>query len=155
MGGQDAHQHQFRVGDGCYGPRGTDLDLIPEDGVRLDQIIATADPGTQTVLDYLYDFGDDREHRVSVETVTAADPGLSLPAPHRRAKRLHAWAEDCGGASGYRRLRDMLADPPTPEREELLERLGPPSPADFDPARFDAHDVDTRLAAITSATHLR
>jgi len=62
MGGQDAHQYQFRVGDSCYGPRGTDLDLIPEDGVRLDQIIATeADPGTQTVLDYLYVVGDDRE----------------------------------------------------------------------------------------------
>jgi hypothetical protein len=86
VGWQDAHLHQFRIGDACHGPRGTDLDLTPEDGVRLDQIITTeaeakagARAGTQTVLDYLYDFGDDWEHRVSVETVTAADPGSRYP----------------------------------------------------------------------------
>ena len=56
MGWQNAHLHQFRIGDRCYGPNGTDLDLVPEDGIRLDQIITTdLAPGTQTVLDYLYD----------------------------------------------------------------------------------------------------
>jgi hypothetical protein len=105
------------------------------------------------VLDYLYVVGDDREHQVSVETVTAADPDFRYP--RRTGGQGACPPEDCGGLPGYRRLRDMLADPPTPEREELLERLGPPGPADFDPARSDAHDVDARPAAITSATHLR
>jgi len=89
MGWQDAHLHQFRVGDRCYGPSATDLDLIPEDGVRLDQIIATeAEPGTQGVLDYLYDFGDGWEHQVSVETVTAADPGSHYPRCTSGQRRL-------------------------------------------------------------------
>jgi len=160
MGWQGGHLHQFRVGDVCYGPRGTDLDLPPEDGVRLDQIITTqaetgagAEAGTQTVLDYLYDFGDDWEHRVSVETVTAADPDSRYP--RCTGGQGACPPEDCGGVPGYRRLRDVLAGPPSLEQEELLEWLGLAGPTDFDPARFEINDADARLAAIARTTQLR
>jgi hypothetical protein len=105
------------------------------------------------VLNYQYDFGDDREHRVSVETVTVADPDPR--DPRCTGGQGTCPPEDCGGIPGYRRLRDGLADPSAPEREELLEWLALASPAGFDPARFDIHDVDARLAAITWATRLR
>jgi hypothetical protein len=49
----------------------------------------------------------------------------------------------------------VLAGPPVPEQEELLEWLGLTNAADFDPARFDTHDADARLVAITWATQLR
>jgi hypothetical protein len=153
MGWHNAHLHQFRIGDRCYGPNGTDLDLAPEDGIRLDQIITTDPaPGTHTVLDYLYDFGDDWKHQVSVETVTAADPGSRYP--RCTGGQGACPPEDCGGIPGYQRLRDVLAGPPSPEQEELLEWLSLTTPADLDPARFDPHDADTRVTALTWATSL-
>jgi hypothetical protein len=151
MGWQNAHLHQFRIGDRCYGPEGTDLDLIPDDGVRLDQLVTTDPaPGTHTVLDYLYDFGDDWEHQVSVETITASDPDSRYP--RCTGGQGACPPEDCGGIPGYQRLRDVLAGPPAPAHEELLEWLGLADPADFDPARFDTHDADARLSALTWVT---
>jgi hypothetical protein len=148
MGWQNAHLHQFRVGDLCYGPRGIDLDLTPEDGVRLDQLTAPgAEAGTQAVLDYLYDFGDDWEHRVSVETATVADPDSRYP--RCIGGQGACPPEDCGGIPGYQRLREVLDDPTAPEREDLLEWLGLVCPTGFDPVRFDTRDADTRLAALT------
>lgn len=151
MGWQNAHLHQFRIAGRYYGPQGAALDLEPEDGVRLDQVITTDPaPGTPTVLDYLYDFGDDWEHQVSVETVTAADP--SSRYPRCTGGQGACPPEDCGGVPGYQRLRATLTGPPTPEQQELFEWLGLASPREFDPARFDPHDADARLAALTWAT---
>jgi len=59
--------------------------------------------------------------------------------------------EDCGGIPGYQRVRDVLAGPPSPDQNELLDWLGLDRPADFAPARFDHRDADTRLAALTWA----
>jgi DNA-binding transcriptional regulator YiaG len=83
-------------------------DLIPDDGVRLDQIITTDPaPGTHTVLDYLYDFGDDWEHQVSVETITAADPDSRYRAPGDHADHLPQAAPERNSG-----------DHPGPERPE-------------------------------------
>lgn len=170
MGWQNSHPHEFRAGNVCYGPRGLDLDLIPEDGVRLNQLTATgsetkagataattatagADAGMHTVLEYLYDFGDSWEHLVRVEAVTLADPGSRYPRCIDGEGACPP--EDCGGTPGYQRLREVLADPSDPEREDLLEWLGVSGTAAFQPARFDTHDADTRLATMTWADRPR
>jgi hypothetical protein len=151
MGWQNAHLHQFRIAGRRYGPEGADLDLEPEARVRLDLIITT-DPalGTQTVLDYLYDFGDDWDHQVEVEAVTAADADSRYP----RCTGGHGVCppEDCGGIPGYQRLRAALTGPPAPEQQELLQWFGLATAADFDPAQFDPHDAEARLAALTRFT---
>jgi hypothetical protein len=151
MGWQNAHLHQFRIGDRCYGPGGADLDLAPDDAVRLDQVIATPPaPRTPSVLEYLYDFGDDWDHQVVVETIVAADPDTRYPrCPDGQGA---CPPEDCGGIPGYQHLRDVLAGPPSPDQAELLGWLGLDRPADFDPDRFDLRDAHTRLAALTWAT---
>jgi len=150
MGWQNAHLHQFRIGDRCYGPSGADLDLVPEDAVRLDQVIATDPaPRSPSALEYLYDFGDDWEHQVIVETVVAADPDGRYP--RCTGGQGACPPEDCGGIPGYQRVRDVLAGPPSPDQNELLDWLGLDRPADFAPARFDHRDADTRLAALTWA----
>jgi hypothetical protein len=41
--------------------------------------------------------------------------------------------EDCGGPGGFADLRDLLARPPSREREEMGAWAG----EDYDPARFD------------------
>jgi hypothetical protein len=151
MGWQDAHLHQFRVGDCCYGPEGGGPDLVPEDGVRLDQIITTDPaPRTQTVLNYLYDFGDDWEHQVSVEMVSTADADVLYP--RCTGGQGACPPEDCGGIPGYQRLRTILAGPPAPEQQELLAWLGLTSATDLDLTRFDPRDVDARLAALARTT---
>jgi hypothetical protein len=151
MGWQNAHLHQFRVGDRWYGPQGAGPDVAPEGGVRLDQIISTDPaPPPQTVLEYLYDFGDDWEHQVSVETVTAADADARYP--RCTGGQGACPPEDCGGIPGYQHLRTILTGPPAAEQQELLEWLGLTSAADLDPTRFDPHDADARLAALARIT---
>jgi hypothetical protein len=56
--------------------------------------------------------------------------------------------------------RDLHTDPvkgypPAETRFGQAQWLGLAGPKDFDPARFETHDTDARLAAITWATHLR
>lgn len=173
MGWQDSHLHLFRIGDTLYGRGGAGLDLAPEDGVRLDRFVATgpgtgADPGTgagagggagieagtaPTALEYVYDLGDSWEHEVVVEAVTAADPDSRYPRCIGGEGACPP--EDCGGTPGYEQLRETLADPSAPDREDLLAWLGEMGLADFDPARFDPHDADFRLAAMTWAARPR
>jgi hypothetical protein len=153
MGWHNAHLHHFRIAGRHYGPQGVDVDLRPEEDVHLDHVIPTDPaPATPIVLDYLYDFGDDWEHRVEVEAVTAADPGARYP----RCTDGHGACppEDCGGIPGYQRLRATLTGPPIPEQRELLQWLGLAVPTDFDLDAFDPHDADARLAALTWATGL-
>ena len=140
MGWQNGHLHQFSIGEVRYGPPGTDLDLAPEDRVRLDEVA-----GTGTVLEYLYDFGDDWEHQVTVEATTAAHADSRYP--RCISGEGVCPPEDCGGIPGYELLRRTLADPSAPGHEDMLEWLGLSSPAAFDPARFDVRDADLRLAA--------
>lgn len=87
------------------------------------------------MLDYLYDFGDDWEHQVSVEAVTTAGPDSRYP--RCTGGQGACPPEDCGGIPGYQHLRDALAGPPAPEQEKLLEWLSLATPADS--TRLSSH----------------
>ena len=41
--------------------------------------------------------------------------------------------EDCGGPGGFADLKELLAGPPSAEREEMRARTG----EEYDPAHFD------------------
>jgi hypothetical protein len=95
-------------------------------------------------IGYLYDFGDAWDHDILVEDVAQAEPGVAYPRclTGRRA----APPEDSGGIWGYAHLCDVLADPGHPEHAELLEWLELDSATDFDPAAFDADEVNDYLS---------
>jgi hypothetical protein len=46
---------------------------------------------------------------------------------------------------GYASLRETLEDPTHEEHEDMLEWLGLETAAEFDPAAFDADEVNVRL----------
>jgi len=52
--------------------------------------------------------------------------------------------EDCGGPGGFADLKELLAGPPTPEREEMRAWAG----EDYDPAHFDLAASNAAVASV-------
>jgi Plasmid pRiA4b ORF-3-like protein len=90
---------------------------------------------------YTYDFGDSWEHEIVVEKVLTAEPDVRYP--RCLAGKGACPPEDCGcvRVGGYEHLREVLADP----ADEEHEWLGLQTAAEFDPARFDVHEVNRAL----------
>jgi hypothetical protein len=136
FGWEDYHLHEFEVAGHRFGVVDGE-DWQPPRDERRYRLNTVAHPGSSFV--YVYDFGDDWCHRVLVEKVLPRDKDTRYPTciGGRRAGP----PEDCGGVWGYADLVDAMEDPAHPERDRLLEWLGEP----FDPAAFDAAEVDRRL----------
>lgn len=139
MGWQDCHLHVFSDGGTDYGLPDTQLGHADERTVRLSQLLV----GVGDRLRYLYDFGDDWEHDITLEKILPAD--AEMTGVICTAGRGACPPEDCGGAWGYQELKATLADPNADEHESMLEWLGLASPGDFDPRAFSAEEVNRRL----------
>src|SRR5450755_4155802 len=105
MGWQDSHLHMFRIAGREYGP----ADLAG----------------------YEYDFGDGWEHELAVGASATADAAAVYP--ECTAGEGACPPEDCGGPGGFADLKELLAGPPKPEREEMRAWAG----EEYDPAHFD------------------
>jgi hypothetical protein len=97
----------------------------------------------RTVINYIYDFGDAWEHRLTVTKVRQGEPGVSYP-------RLVGgeWAappEDCGGIPGFYALLDALADRDHPDHAELAEHF-----EGYDPAHIDEVRIGFALSRIAN-----
>jgi hypothetical protein len=133
FGWTDSHLHQFGSGPRYYSPE-TEYYLcpyqveedeagLPEEDVRLDEVLA--DPGDR--LFYLYDFGDNWEHVIRLETVTPRDdtapnrPGPPATAPGAVCLdgRRDGPPEDCGGVGGYELISAAL-DPLNPDHSDAV-----------------------------------
>lgn len=139
MGWLGHHLHQFHVEDRNTG-------AITEIGIPdPDEPMAgrRAMPGWEVALSaylsypdvriaYLYDFGDNWEHRVVLETIGIRDDRLSYPRCLAGARACPP--EDCGGHPGYDELVLAIADPERPGAAELRRWVG----KSFNPAAFDA-----------------
>src|SRR5262249_30246227 len=95
----DYHFWEFTIGGrkDCP-PMDDDWDTQPrrEAGkVRLRDVLRSR----ETVIDYLYDFGDSWELRLTATDVRAGEPGLSYPR-YVGGER-NAPPEDCGGIPGF------------------------------------------------------
>jgi hypothetical protein len=88
---------------------------------------------------YVYDFGDNWEHKVKVEKMFDADPKKRYPAcvSGRRAGP----PEDVGGVGGYEHFLEAIADDEHPDHEEYLEWLG----GYFDSEAFSRKEVNALL----------
>ena len=132
MGWTDAHLHEFTSRDGTmYGdPEIEEFDCVDEAGVLLGEVLR--EPGD--ALRYVYDFGDYWVHRVELAAIRASD-GPALPS--LIGGRGACPPEDCGGSSGYRELCEALANPDSPEYEELAEWADSVLGLSFDVHAFD------------------
>jgi hypothetical protein len=139
MGWRNSHLHSFTVGDAEYGMQDEDApdDEIDEASVTVVEVL-----GDQERFSYVYDFGDDWVHEVTVESQARTRRNLKFAVCIDGANACPP--EDCGGPSGYDDLRRVLADPTRDEHEELLGWVG----GSFDPSTFDLAGVNADLQRV-------
>jgi Plasmid pRiA4b ORF-3-like protein len=136
------HLWVFETARGEFGI--PDPDLGHRDAATVTLRAVAPRPGAR--MRYLYDFGDDWQHDITVETVSRVDSDVHYPCC--TAGRRAGPPEDCGGVWGYTELLEILADTRHEEHEERLEWLGIDSAAEFDPAAFDLAEINRQLAAL-------
>ncbi len=138
FGWESYHMHCFETRFGTFGIADPDLGPRSDQSATLEQVLGEG--GTMT---YTYDFGDDWEHIIAVESIAVPAEGVTYPrcTGGRRATP----PEDCGGIWGYAALCEILADPEHDEHEERLEWLGLSNARDFDPAAFNLTGTDRML----------
>lgn len=161
FGWSDSHLHQFSSDPDVYGAE-TERYLcafevaegetgIPEEQVRLDEVLA--EPGAK--LHYTYDFGDDWDHVIKLEAVSARKTASAGADPAPRAVctggRRDGPAEDCGGVFAYE-LITAATDPEHPGHAGAVaefERIfgSEADAAAVRPARFDIAAINAELAA--------
>lgn len=143
MGWFDYHLWEFTIGRQRYGlPMDEDWGTEPRieaTKVRLRDVLKQR----KTTIDYLYDFGDSWELRLTVTDVRVGEPGVSYP--RYVAGEHNAPPEDCGGIPGFYELLDAIADSRHPSHPEAKEWLD-----DYDPNVIDELPIKYALARIAN-----
>lgn len=141
MGWDGGHMHEFVFGDTSYEVSDPDFPsdepMLNEARVNLGRAL-----GALKSFTYIYDYGDNWQHRVKVEKVLPPDP--ELRAPICLDGRNACPPEDVGGVPGYIGFLDAIIDPAHEEHQRLLDWWG----GSYDPAAFDLRDVNERLFEI-------
>ena len=139
---EDSHLFQFDVGDTRYSIPDPEWDSVRETlDARNIKLGALVDRGVEA-FSYTYDFGDNWQHTVTIEAITAADPTLTYPRFIDGARR--APPEDVGGLPGFEEFLIAMAKPSHPERKRLIRWYGRP----FDPDDIDTPGITARLARL-------
>ncbi len=154
FGWTDSHLHQFGSGPRYHSPE-TEYYLcpyqeeegepgVPEEEVRLDEVLA--EPGDR--LFYLYDFGDNWEHVISLKAVAPRDD--RVPSAVCLDGRRDGPPEDCGGVGGYELISAAL-DPFNPDHSDAvieLERMygGEVRPESYSLTPFHIDAINAELA---------
>ena len=131
---QDYHLHEFVVGEKVYGVQHPhdevyERPVYQSKGIRLGTLI---DRGVREFL-YVYDFGDNWQHRITIEKVRQGDPDTEYP--HFVAGARRAPPEDVGGTSGFAEFLEAVTDPRHEEHDRLLTWCG---------GSFDPEDIEER-----------
>jgi hypothetical protein len=141
MGWQGGHMHEFVIGQTNYGEPDPDFPQVPpvvrEDRVTLQQAL-----GSLKTIRYIYDFGDDWEHKIKLEKTLPFDP--EMKHPRCIAGQYACPPEDVGGVDGYIDFLDAIRNPAHEEHASMLEWIG----GGFDPLTFDLDETNERLSEI-------
>lgn len=142
MGWTNSHLHEYEIARRRYG---IPDDEWPEDDPPIDErrvrLKPLIDDGLRRFL-YVYDLGDQWEHRIHVEDLVMPKPGESQIVC--TAGENACPPEDVGSDSGYAEFLEIIADPTHEDRDAMLRWAG----GAFDPTAFDLADVNERLAEI-------
>jgi hypothetical protein len=137
MGWEDAHLHVFEIAGRSYGDPHSVDDVANEERLTLKGVLKS---GVRRFT-YTYDFGDNWEHEIAIESTTPPVEGRRYPACV--AGKRNGPPEDCGGPWGYQHLLAVLADPSHPEHADHVEWIG----EDFDAEDFTVEVADASVAA--------
>lgn len=137
MGWTDSHLHQYIIDRTCY--------CLPDED---DETFRTSRPKNEakfTLQDlhdkilpgfqYIYDYGDDWLHQISVEKVLG--PVEGKPYPVLLAGRRACPPEDIGGIPGFFHLLAVLDNPEDESIEEYRDWLD----EEYDPTRFGKEEI--------------
>ena len=134
FGWSDAHLHEYKLRGRTFGipipeDKENGREFEDERKVFLNQLIAEED-----VLTYIYDFGDNWEHAITVEHVIADGEYNLHGGAHITDGQRACPPEDVGGPFGYHEfLETLLVAPHTEEAQQMRDWVG----GDFDPLAFD------------------
>lgn len=153
FGWNDSHMHAFSLYDdrGCDRRFGIPLDPEFDEAPVLpswDHLVAEHLSHAASRLEYCYDFGDDWRHEVIFEEALPAAIGKRYP--RCLAGERAGPPDDCGGAPGYARLLEVLADPHDEEHDSShvwaasIKGLR----GRFDPEAFDEQAVKFAKPAV-------
>lgn len=142
MGWSDDHLHSFTIRGVEYSSppmmaAGFLMDDMPEkesERVRLDSLKLRP----KEKFGYLYDFGDNWEHIITVEKVYPDTHETATP--YCMAGARNCPPEDCGSTYGYEEIVELLRNPEESDDDERLEWLG-----DYDPEHFDVEEINAKL----------
>jgi hypothetical protein len=136
MGWLDIHLWEFRANERKFGmriPNDPDNRINNAATVKLSALLSSG----ITEIIYVYDIGDNWEHQIVVESVTAAEPAELYPQFLGGERRCPP--EDCGGFPGYYEFLDNIASKDSKRRKAALDWYGRPyKPDDIDEAQIVA-----------------
>jgi hypothetical protein len=140
---ENYHLFRFDVGDAAYGIRFDDDDAFmirtrDAANMRIGKLIERG----ITSFTYTYDFGDDWRHRIEIEEITPAIPGIDYPRFVDGERR--APPEDVGGTPGFEEFLNAMAKPRHPERASMVQWYG----SVFDPTDISLDEINARTAKL-------
>lgn len=91
---------------------------------------------------YTYDFGDDWEHKITLERITPE----KVTKPSCIKGKGKCPPEDCGGIWGYPDFLDAVSNPDNPEYEEMREWAGLEEGEEWDVNEFDLEKTNARMS---------
>ncbi|MGW2697387.1 IS1096 element passenger TnpR family protein [Streptomyces sp. NPDC001296] len=112
-------------------------DVLDEEGARLR---------------YVYDFGDDWEHGITLEKTLPRPVGAERAVRCVGGRRADVPAEDIGGVWGLAEVLEFLDTPDGAGHGPYGELVAELRAAGYDPAAFDRDGITTRLAQLTPDT---
>lgn len=144
MGWFDYHLWEFSIAKRRFGPPAKDdgWGATPPGNATKTHLRDVLGPGT-TRIDYLYDFGDGWEHRLTISRVRAGEPGVAYPR-YVGGEQV-APPEDSGGIHGFYDKLEALADPEHPDHDEIAEWL-----EGYDPNTLDELPINVAIGRIAA-----
>jgi Plasmid pRiA4b ORF-3-like protein len=147
MGWLDCHLWEFTANERKYSV------LIPNDPdwnarinnaatTKLSALLATGVEG----ISYIYDIGDNWQHRIIIEKLKSAEPGVLYPQFLGGERRCPP--EDCGGVPGYYDFLDNIASKQSKKRKAALDWYGAP----YDPDEIDEQQIVIALNRIANTS---
>jgi Plasmid pRiA4b ORF-3-like protein len=144
FGWDDQHEFQFSPNGWnslpviTFTSEESDDDDIDASECTLGEIFTEVD---QTYT-YIYDFGDDWIHEITVENITEGGEEETVELLGGKGK---CPPEDCGGPWGYSNLIEILNDPKNPEHKDMKDWLGLGPKEKWDTNEFDLKATQKEL----------
>ena len=132
MGWSNSHLYEIRLGNVAWGTPDSTFLNEQQDARKASLATLLTEYGKKK-FSYVYDFGDNWEHSITVEKIADALPEQEYPCLIDAEGNCPP--EDIGGFPGYAEFLEAQADPTHERREEFEEWM------DID--KFDPNTADT------------